>query len=202
METDIRILDGTTKTGCVTATAQVKQNLSAYYVCCAKRGRGENNEQQLEPQPSKGKRNTLTSVQKDNLVAQLKQINNRVDDVSFNDEGIRPFRNNAKKSGIQELGTIGMENTKSSCVTSVHSPKVLIPEATSKGPVLNRRQKNNHKHGNEKANSFLSTSWKGSQANGMTIVGNTRIRRLTPVECERLQTVEDNYTSCVTHTAI
>lgn len=27
-----------------------------------------------------------------------------------------------------------------------------------------------------------------------------RIRRLTPVECERLQTVEDNYTSCVSDT--
>lgn len=100
-------------------------------VCVAMRGRGENNEQTLEPQPS-GKSNSLTSVQKDNLVMQLKQINDRVDGVSFNEEGIRPYRNDAKKSGIQELGTIGMENTKSSCVTSVHSPKVLIPEVTSK----------------------------------------------------------------------
>lgn len=29
------------------------------------------------------------------------------------------------------------------------------------------------------------------------IFKNSRIRRLTPIECERLQTVEDNYTSCV-----
>jgi len=29
------------------------------------------------------------------------------------------------------------------------------------------------------------------------IINTSRIRRLTPVECERLQTVEDNYTSCV-----
>ena len=64
---------------------------------------------------------------------QLKQINDRVDGVSFNEEGIRPYRNDAKKSGIQELGTIGMENTKSSCVTSVHSPKILVPEATARG---------------------------------------------------------------------
>ena len=89
------------------------------------------NIQRLEPRQD-GKTNTLTSVQKDNLVVQLKQINDRVDGVSFNEEGIRPYRNDAKKSGIQELGTIGMENTKSSCVTSVHSPKVLIPEVTSK----------------------------------------------------------------------
>lgn len=96
-----------------------------------------------------------------------------------------------------EPNTSGKTNTP----TSVQKDNLLvIPEATAKGYVLNRRQKNNHKHGNEKANSFLSTSWKGSQANGMTLVGNTRIRRLTPVECERLQTVEDNYTACVSDT--
>lgn len=139
---------------------------SGDYVCCAMRGRNPDNpsdrtagaptKQRLEPNTS-GKTNTLTSVQKDNLVMQMKQINDRVDGVSFNEEGMRPYRNDAKKSGIQELGTIGMENTKSSCVTSVHSPKILVPDYA-------------------------------------------RIRRLTPVECERLQTVEDNFTSCVSDT--
>lgn len=65
---------------------------------------------------------------------------------------------------------------------------------------LNERQRINYKSGDENANSFLSTSYKGAQANGMTLVGNARIRRLTPVECERLQTVEDNYTACVSDT--
>jgi DNA (cytosine-5)-methyltransferase 3A len=32
------------------------------------------------------------------------------------------------------------------------------------------------------------------------IYKNSRIRRLTPIECERLQTVADNYTSCVSDT--
>jgi DNA-cytosine methyltransferase len=62
---------------------------------------------------------------------------------------------------------------------------------------LNERQKANYKNEDEKANTFLSTSWKGSQANGITLVGNSRIRRLTPKECERLQTVADNYTNHV-----
>jgi len=65
---------------------------------------------------------------------------------------------------------------------------------------LNERQKRNFKTGDEKANAFLSTSWKGSQANGMALTGETRVRRLTPTECERLQTVEDNFTSCVSDT--
>lgn len=63
--------------------------------------------------------------------------------------------------------------------------------------IFTNRQKKNHKGNDQKANSFLSTSYKGSQANGMTLVGNTRIRRLTPIECERLQTVADNYTNHV-----
>ena len=63
--------------------------------------------------------------------------------------------------------------------------------------ILTNRQKKNHKGNDQKANSFLSTSYKGSQANGMTLVGKSRIRRLTPIECERLQTVADNYTNHV-----
>jgi DNA-cytosine methyltransferase len=216
-------------------------------VCVAMRGRGENNEQTLEPQLS-GKTNTLTSVQKDNLVMQLKQINNRVDDVSFNDEGIRPFRNDAKKSGIQELGTIGMENTKSSCVTSVHSPKILIPEVTSKGYVeiepgecfdaenINSKTRRGRKMV-DKSNCLMAKETDfmryegsltpdqlakfnpdvdaskhnaltqaigrgGSSSEYMDSVSkvtnmSSRIRRLTPLEAERLQTMKDNYTAVV-----
>ncbi len=104
--------------------------------CVAMRGRmaeSGNNEQQIEPR-NDGKTNTLTSVQKDNLV------------------------------------------------------------------MLNERQQANYKTGEEKANKFLSTAYKGSQANGMTLVGTTRIRRLTPTECERLQTVPDGYTAHVSDT--
>lgn len=58
---------------------------------------------------------------------------------------------------------------------------------------LNERQKANYKSDNQKANSFLATSWKGSQANGTTLVGTEKIRRLTPTECARLQTIPDWY---------
>ena len=78
---------------------------------------------------------------------------------------------------------------------SCGSHAILIPEAE-----LNLRQKKNHKKEDQKANTFLSTSWKGSQANGMTLVGDEKIRRLTPTECERLQTVPDGYTSIASDT--
>src|SRR5574344_2038262 len=80
---------------------------------------------------------------------------------------------------------------KTNCLTSVQKDNLVL---------LNERQKANHKNEDEKANTFLSTSWKSSQANGMTLVGTTKIRRLTPTECERLQTVPDGYTSIVSDT--
>lgn len=45
-----------------------------------------------------------------------------------------------------------------------------------------------------KANAFLATSHKGAWANGMSLVSRgLRIRRITPTECARLQTIPDWY---------
>ena len=92
----------------------------------ASRGRGENNEQQLEARKD-GKTNSLTSVQKDNLVSIMLG---------------RSQSWGAPESGLGKHYTL----TK------------------------------NEPHG---------------------IKQNSRIRRLTPLECERLQTVADNYTNHV-----
>jgi DNA-cytosine methyltransferase len=85
---------------------------------------------------------------------------------------------------------------KTNTITSVQKDNLIM---------LNDRQKANHKNDNQKSNTLLSTMHKGSQANGMTLVGSTmvntsRIRRLTPLECERLQTVRDNFTAHVSDT--
>lgn len=61
---------------------------------------------------------------------------------------------------------------------------------------LNKRQLENYVPHDGKTNTFLSTSWKGSQANEMTNLSDVktaRIRRLTPTECARLQTVPSWY---------
>ena len=58
---------------------------------------------------------------------------------------------------------------------------------------------NNHLQKNltdvdSKANAFLATSHKGAWANGMSLVSRGyRIRRITPTECARLQTIPDWY---------
>lgn len=59
----------------------------------------------------------------------------------------------------------------------------------------NKYIKKNIRSIDDKAHTLLATSHKGAMANGMTLVdnGNFRIRRLTPTECARLQTVPEWY---------
>lgn len=145
-------------------------------ICVASRGRNPENptsrvagletEQQLEPRFD-GKTNTITSVQKDNLIMQLNP--------STESGGVQPYQQNRVYS------------------TDGIVPSLLAQMSSSTHAILelNERQAANHKEDTDKANTFLSTSWKGSQANGMTLVGTHRIRRLTPRECGRLQTVPE-----------
>ncbi|PTL34568.1 DNA (cytosine-5-)-methyltransferase [Prevotella sp. oral taxon 376] len=55
----------------------------------------------------------------------------------------------------------------------------------------------NIRHADEKAHAMLATMHKGVQANGTTLIANERdfmrIRRLTPTECARLQTIPEWY---------
>lgn len=95
---------------------------------------------------------------KDNLIAVLNEISPRVVDVSINENGIRPRRGDARKSGIGEPGTIGFESSKAD--TLLTSPKPIILD------------------------------------------GEYKLRRLTPVECARLQTVPSWYEWVVSDTQI
>ena len=102
----------------------------------AMRGRGEkgNIEQQLETNGT-NKSNSLTTVQKDNLVMQLNP--------STESGGKQPYQHNR----------VYDENGISPCLDTDSARK--------------------------------------------SVLTNNRIRRLTPIECERLQTVKDNYTNHV-----
>jgi len=121
---------------------------------------------QLEPRPD-GKTNTLTTVQKDNLVMQINP--------SLESGGKQPYQQNRvyDSEGI--------------------SPALCANKADLIVRLNERQQKNFVAH-DEKTNSLLSTSYKGSQANGMSLTNSGyRIRRLTPTECARLQTIPEWY---------
>ncbi|MCC7004695.1 DNA (cytosine-5-)-methyltransferase [Candidatus Nomurabacteria bacterium] len=87
------------------------------------------------------------------LLVKMSSENPQIKELSITDRGKRPHRNDKRKSGISEIGTIHYPDTKSYTITANHAPKV----------------------------STEIIGW----------------RKLTPKECERLQTVPDNYTDCV-----
>ena len=139
-------------------------------VCGAWRGRYNKDgstSQRLELR-SDSKTNTVTSVQKDNVVVaggQNEPIflakNKRVKGVTENYRGYRPHQGDFSKSGLSECGRIlKKEAAKTDTLTASHTPKISI---------------NND-------------------------IKNLTYRKLTPVECERLQTIRDNYTEGVSKT--
>lgn len=95
---------------------------------------------------------------KEDLLAVFKDISPRVADVSISENGIRPHRGDARKSGIGELGTIRFESSKADTLLTSSKPIILD--------------------------------------------GECKLRRLTPVECARLQTVPDWYEWVVSDTQI
>jgi DNA-cytosine methyltransferase len=90
------------------------------------------------------------------LLVKMSSENARIKELSITDRGIRPHRNDKRKSGISEIGTIHYPDTKSYTITANHAPKILTE-----------------------------------------IIG---WRKLSPLECERLQTVPDGYTKMVSDT--
>jgi DNA (cytosine-5)-methyltransferase 3A len=180
---NVKIKNQNDLSGTLTVNGEGKQGNNSTFIkistepsfIVASRGRNSENsaiqtEQQLEPRFD-GKTNTLTSVQKDNLVMQINPSTqsggkqpyqqNRV----YDSNGISPALC-ANKADLIIKCTSGMQNN----ATTYENKSTPMTAAMGMGgghtPIIH----------------------------GKSI---HRIRRLTPTECERLQTVPDGYTSCV-----
>lgn len=144
----------------------------------AMRGRGEkgNVEQQLETNGT-NKSNSLTTVTKDNLVREVKQLNQ-----SIESGGVQPYQQNRvyDTNGISPaLCAFKSDLLITSKTLRTHKDGEGFREVKSgKGATIPARARED-----------------GSGQNVVAV--NSRIRRLTPIECERLQTVKDNYTNHV-----
>lgn len=172
--TEMKVLDGSTKAACITATANVKQNLSTDYVCVSMVGRKldengvrkDNNPnikaiQRLEPNID-GKTNCLTSVQKDNLILQRGR--------GFNKGGVHEGKTPVLTSNSWEQNNFVLtENYLQLKSNGYDSDNRFFFEDGKHGSVLT----------------------KGEVKTG--VVTETRIRRLTPIECARLQTIPEWY---------
>lgn len=152
-------------------------------ICVAMRGRNPENpksrasglptEQQIEPRTD-GKTNCLTSVQKDNLVMQL-----------------NPSKESGGKQPYQQNRVYDSEGI--SPALCAHKADLLIMGCDyRKDEGLRIRE--NGKSGT------LAARARNDESCGQLAIINKTIRRLTPIECERLQTVPDNYTNFVSDT--
>lgn len=138
--------------------------------------------QQLEPRVD-GKTNTITSVHKDNLVIQLNP--------SKESNGVQPYQQNRvyDVNGISPaLNTDGRS----------HAVQITL---TSKNKRLKKTiDENNLKNGEVKAIDIYNQSIHDRYPtltdpihNDRALFDGYRVRRLTPTECKRLQTVPDWY---------
>ena len=121
----------------------------------------------------------LTTVQKDNLIIVSGTIR------AF---GGKYFREIKSGKSCTLLARARNDGNAQPCVI-IGTPN--IADIT----IPNKYIKKNIRSIDDKAHTLLATSHKGAMANGMTLVdnGNFRIRRLTPTECARLQTIPEWY---------
>lgn len=110
------------------------------------------------------KTNTLTTVQKDNVVViRPASIVGR----RLNERGVRDDYN--KGVAITQCLQVKHKNEKTGCLTTVDKDNVLSTEAPGRYPDIYNRD-------------------------------DVLYRKLTPLECERLQTIPDNWTSMLSNT--
>jgi DNA-cytosine methyltransferase len=118
--------------------------------------------------------------------------------ISETSMGVSPYKNDGRKGSFSEIGTINVEDGKASCVSSAHTPKILTsirPGAVKNAGIGNRI------YSIEGKGVCLTSQSGGTAGNGNMLVGdNITYRKLTPVECERLQTLPDGYTDAVSNT--
>ena len=156
------------------------QNTNAVEIV-AIRGRGENNIQQIETNGT-NKSNSLTTVQKNNLVRQEIQLND-----SKESGGKQPYQQNR----IYDI-----EGISPALDTNTGQKKILVDFLNE-----NQLKKLDTDIDIEKSNTITLAQGKAGSSNEyMNMVSKinkitSRIRRLTPIEAERLQTLPDNYTN-------
>lgn len=139
--------------------------------------------QTLQPRTD-GKTNTLTTVQKDNLLRKVYQLSQN----NKSNGGTQPYQ----QDRIYDINGI--------------SPalQAQLPGGSTMVYLNENQQKKFNENVNaDKSNTLtLAQGRAGSSSEYMDSVSKiakltSRIRRLTPIECERLQTVKDNYTNHV-----
>lgn len=118
---------------------------------------------------------------------------NRMDD-NFIIHNTQPRTGDPKKGGTGHLtrtdGKTYCLDTGNSNAVKLRTVKQINPSKESNGCQPFQQNRIYDING-------ISPSLQNQLSNGSNLINTSRIRRLTPIECERLQTVKDNYTNFV-----
>lgn len=152
----------------VCATLSTMQGGNQEPIIVASRGRGENNEQQLEPNFT-GATNTLTSVQKDNLVAEPRDISKTV-------------RTGGRGSLDRHSWDIVPEPIK------IKTANIKGYDEASDGDAIDLQYPDSKTRRGRVGHGVSKTLMTSDQ---MAVVNGYRIRKLTPLECWRLMGFDD-----------
>ena len=174
--------------------------------CVAMRGRDPENpsdrtkgaptEQRLEPN-SQGITNTITSVQKDNLIVEpeLKKVGQLE---GFEQSGRIYSENGISQTISSQTGGIG----RTTGLYAVNEAAELIMMGSLEGGKWDKMHESIRRYYNPNGISPTVTAMGGGNQEPKTVI-NQRIRRLTPLECMRLQGYPDSFTDTIkTHNII
>lgn len=143
-------------------------------------------------------------------------IKERIAGVSVTKTGLRPFQNDKYKSGVSEIGTIACNDTKTPTITVSTPPNIINGNLNDFACLTQKRTKEAKKTRKQYEAGELKQPWNERkdlqprddgktnalstvQKDNLVISGTVRpfegyrIRRLTPHECCKLQTIPDTY---------
>lgn len=171
-----------------------------------KAGEGQ---KEYEHNKSKGQR-TMVAIKKENPDFDQIGYFGDANASKVGGQALRVYDTNKKATtsgiGLYKVGHLGTTDAQANRVYDPAGKSATLSAngrglGAKTGLYLTPRQQSNLRSGEDKAHCLTSTNYKGSQANGTTLVEQSaRIRKLTPIECERLQGLPDNYTEGVAKT--
>ena len=135
--------------------------------------------------------------------------NPRIAGITEDERGFRPHKGDRAKSGLSEIGRILKPTaSKTDTVIAAHAPKVLCGAIRGRYIVDGKRQ--DHKMLTAGLTEQRLEVRQDQKTNSLTTVQKDNVvvedlkaltyRKLTPLECERLQTLPDDYTAHVSNT--
>jgi len=123
--------------------------------------------------------------------------------VAITENGIRPYKNDGRKGSFSEIGTIATPDNKVCAVTASHTPKItgarivgryIDPQTGKRRDYAGKTEQRLEVRKDGKAGCLTSVQKDSVLSDGFSW------RKLTCVECERLQTLRDGYTEGVSDT--